>query len=336
MDRQYPATLRRLRQNALTRDLARSTTLDYRQFIQPLFVVEGLAAPQAITGMPGVQRDNIDSVIHQVTADLEAGVRKFLLFCVPQHKCNEPAALNFHFVNDIITALRQRFGQDIWLAVDVCLCSSTTHGHCGFLDAAGARVDNHATVTTLADMSVAIAQAGADCIAPSDMMDGRIRAIREALIKHNHEQTIIMSYAAKFQSNLYGPFRVAADSAPQQSLHTELHNRATYQIDPARPEDALACAQRDFNDGADILMIKPITAYLDVLRDLSQSITAAPWAAYHVSGEYASLALLADAGLTDLAKANVETWTAIRRAGAPIIISYAARRAKQWLHESQN
>lgn len=335
MDRQYPATLRRLRQNSLTRDLVRTTTLDHRQFIQPLFVVEGLSAPQNIPGLPGVHRDNLDSLKKQITADLEAGVRKFLLFPIPQAKCSDPRNLKIDFLQDSIAAIRKEFGADIWLSVDACLCSSTTHGHCGFLDATNSRVDNHPTVNALAQMGSAMAAAGADCIAPSDMMDGRIAAIRAALDAGDHQQTVIMSYAAKFQSNLYGPFRIAADSTPQKQLHAELHDRSTYQIDPANPRDAFLSAQRDLDEGADILMIKPVTPYLDILRDLSRELPA-PWAAYHVSGEYAGLALLAEAGLTDLAKANLEAWTSITRAGANIIISYAARHAKQWIYESMN
>jgi porphobilinogen synthase len=318
--------LRRLRQDPHIRGLTREVRLHPEQFIQPLFVVEGLDAPVAVPGLAGVNRDTLDTLLRQVEADLAAGIRCFLLFGVPREK----HAHGFHhdFTARAIGALRQRFGQDIWLAVDVCLCAHTTHGHCGILDDTGTHVLNADSVDALVEAAVAYAQAGADCVAPSDMMDGRIGAIRRALDAAGRERTVMMSYAAKFHSAFYGPFRVAADSAPAEGI--ALTDRATYQLDPARPNDALLSAQRDAAEGADILMVKPGLPCLDVLARLSAE-QPQPWAVYQTSGEQAALEGLAAQGLTDLRRAQLETWTAFARAGAAIIISYAARRAREYL-----
>jgi porphobilinogen synthase len=223
-----------------------------------------------------------------------------------------------------VELLRRRFGDAAWLAVDVCLCSYTTHGHCGILDDARLHVANGASVEALAGAAVVYAQAGADCVAPSDMMDGRVAAIRAALAAAGRDHVAIMSYAAKFHSAFYGPFRAAAGSAP--ALDGALGDRATYQIDPARPGDALLAAERDEREGADILMVKPGLPYLDVLRDLSSRI-ARPWAVYQTSGEQAALELLAREGLGDADRLQAESWAAFARAGARMIISYAARRS---------
>ena len=188
---------------------------------------------------------------------------------------------------------------------------------------------NAATVDELARAALAYAQAGADCVAPSDMMDGRVAAIRNALDNNGCEQTVLMSYAAKFHSRLYGPFREAADSAPRGA--SRLTDRASYQIDPARPNDALASAQRDAAEGADILMVKPGLPYLDVLARLSDAIPTHPWAVYEVSGEFAAIEALAAQGLADGPRAHAEAWHALARAGAQIIISYGARHARAWL-----
>jgi porphobilinogen synthase len=318
--------LRRLRQDSHVRALTREVHLQLDQLIQPLFVGETNSRPEAIPGLTAVHQDTPDSLLRQVEQDLKAGVDKFLLFGVPQARSERD--IDWSFTSAQIRALKARFGHDIWLATDVCLCSSTPHGHCGVLNAEGDHLDNDASLVELVQAAVSYAQAGADCVAPSDMMDGRIGAIRQALDRDGLERTVLMSYAVKFQSTLYGPFRVAADAAPKGG--TALKDRATYQLDPARPGDAWLCAQRDDAEGADILMVKPGLPYLDLLRELSREYRK-PWAVYHVSGEFAALEALAAQGLANRAALHREIMTAFRRAGASMIITYGARFAREWL-----
>src|ERR1700693_1047316 len=205
--------LRRLRQNEHVRSLTREIHVRLEQLIQPLFVAEGLKAREPVPGLPGVHQETTDSLLRQVEQDLAAGVQKFLLFGVPRARSERD--IDWSFTSRQIRALKQRFGRDIWLATDVCLCSSTPHGHCGVLNVEGDHIDTPASVAELERAALSYAEAGADCVAPSDMMDGRIGAIRERLDAAGLERTILMSYAVKFHSTLYGPFRVAADSAPK-------------------------------------------------------------------------------------------------------------------------
>ncbi len=313
-------SLRRTRLSRQLRELARSVQFDRSQLIQPLFAVAGLAEPEAVRGIDAVYRDTPTSLLRQIEQDLEAGIDKFLLFAVPAEKRDQD--FDHEFAIERIRDIKQRFGAELWLAVDVCLCSHTTHGHCGLLNEAGDYLRNDATVVELARAAASYASAGADCVAPSDMLDGRVAAIRAALDQAGHARCAIMSYAAKFQSQFYGPFRTAAASAPAGG---RLRDRASYQLDPARPDDALLCARRDAAEGADLLMVKPGLPYLDVLARLSAEIPL-PWAVYQVSGEQAAIDLLARAGLTERDAAQLESWLAFRRAGATAIISYAARR----------
>jgi porphobilinogen synthase len=320
--------LRRLRQDPHIRALTREVSLRLEQLVQPCFVAESALAPEAVPGLTGVYQETPVSLLRRVESDLKAGVSKFLLFGVPAARSERH--IDASFTAGQVRALKQRFGRDLWLAVDVCLCSSTPHGHCGVLNAEGDHVDNHASVQELAQVALSYAQAGADCVAPSDMMDGRIAAIRAALDGGGCERTVLMSYAVKFHSSLYGPFRVAAESAPRDGMAVKLKDRATYQLDPARPGDAWLCAQRDVSEGADILMVKPGLPYLDVLRELSREFRQ-PWAVYHVSGEFAALELLAAQGLAARANLHREVLTAFKRAGASIIITYGARQARELL-----
>ncbi|MEO7385799.1 MAG: porphobilinogen synthase [Gammaproteobacteria bacterium] len=323
-----PVRLRRNRDNRHIRELTRATRVHPEQFIQPLFVVEGLAAREAVPGLRDVWRDTSSTLLQQIEDDLEAGVAKFLLFGVPQAKRDR--GFSQAFTSARLADIRSRFGADVWVAADVCLCSYTTHGHCGILTDDGGHLDNDVTVAALAEAALQFAQAGADCVAPSDMQDGRVAAIRAALDGGGFQRRALLSYAAKFHSAFYGPFRVAADSAPDRA--NALKDRASYQIDAGRPDDALLAAQRDAAEGADILMVKPGLPYLDVLARLSAAIPL-PWAVYQTSGEQAGIDLLADQNLADPVRAQLETWTAFIRAGARMIISYAARRAPLYLSQ---
>jgi porphobilinogen synthase len=326
MSTHYPPTLRRLRQNEHVRMLTREVHIQLGQLIQPCFVAEGIDSPVAVPGLPSVMQETPDSLLRQVEADLRAGVHAFLLFGVPRARAER--SIDWSFTAGQVHALKHRFGNDIWLATDVCLCSATPHGHCGVLNAEGDHVDNDASVQELAAAAFAYAQAGADCVAPSDMMDGRVAAIRQRLDHHGLERTVLMSYSVKFQSNLYGPFRVAADSAPKSQ--SGLRDRASYQLDPARPSDAWLCAERDVAEGADILMVKPGLPYLDLLRELTREF-AQPWAVYHTSGEFAALEALVAQGLASRAALHREILTAFKRAGASMIITYGARHARELL-----
>ena len=318
--------LRRLRQNSHIRELVREFRVFPEQMIQPVFVVEGIQEKECVPGLTGTFRDNPESILKTIEADLEAGVRKFIIFGVGRDK--RAHQFDSSFTAKQIEAIRKRFGKDVFLAVDVCLCSSTVHGHCGVLSAEGEHVVNGATVNELSRLALSYVQAGADCVAPSDMMDGRVAGIREILDQNGYEQALVMSYSAKFHSRFYGPFRVAADSAPKGE--NKLKDRATYQIDPACPRDAYLSSLRDAEEGADILMVKPALPYLDVLADLSSKI-AKPWAVYEVSGEFAGIELMAQQGLVAGPAAHLEAWTGCVRAGASIIISYGARFARQYL-----
>jgi porphobilinogen synthase len=321
----YPATQRRLRADAHIRELTASVRLSHKSFIQPLFVDEAIHSPREVDGMNGVQVDTIDSILHSIEADIKNGVTKFLLFPVPAQKKDND--FDFSFAANTIKKIKSVFGEDIWVAADVCLCSYTSHGHCGILNEDHSVLLNNKTVEVLAKYAGLLAGAGADCIAPSDMMDGRIAAIRNLLNALGYDQVSIMSYAAKFSSQWYGPFRDACHSAPNTN---GLQNRKTYQLSPFNINDAIASALRDESEGADILMVKPAALYTDVIAKLKQH-TLKPVAAYHVSGEYAAVEILAEKGLLNREAAHVEVWAALQRSGADIIISYASRNAKEWI-----
>jgi porphobilinogen synthase len=327
-----PVRLRRNRDNRHIRELTRAVRLHREQFIQPVFVVEDLKEREPVPGLTDVHRETPASLLRQIEADLAQGISKFLLFGVPRSKVEGRRSEDFShaFTSAQLAAVKRRFGDAVWVAADVCLCSHTTHGHCGILTDDHAHLDNDASVTALAAAALQYAEAGADCVAPSDMQDGRVAAIRSALDGAGYERRVLMSYAAKFHSAFYGPFRVAAESAPDRTI--PLRDRASYQIDPGRPDDALLAALRDAAEGADILMVKPGLPYLDVLSRLSAAVPL-PFAVYQTSGEQAGIDLAAERGLADPVRAQLETWTAFVRAGARMIISYAARRAPLWLEQ---
>ena len=323
--RMFPINQRRLRANTQMRELTASVHLSAKSFIQPLFVEAGLHSPRTVNGLPFVQVDTRESILNTIEADIERGIDKFLLFPVPLQKAE--TNFDFSFAAELTRSIKTTFGNKAWIAADLCLCSYTTHGHCGILNDAQTKLLNSPTVDQLSRYAAILAQAGADCIAPSDMTDGRIAAIRNRLDALDFEEVSILSYAAKFSSQLYGPFRDACHSTPRTD---GLRDRKTYQLSPANLMDAIRTALRDEQEGADMLMVKPATLYLDIIREI-RSRTMKPLVAYHVSGEYAALELLAANGLADRARAHLEVWTALQRSGADCIISYAAREARTWI-----
>jgi len=325
MENSYPMNQRRLRASQQMRELTATVVLDYKKFIQPLFVDESLTERKLITGMKDVYSETIESVVDTITDDLKNGVSKFLLFPVPAQKFDKD--FDFTFTARVVEKIKSTFGNTVWLASDLCLCSYTSHGHCGILNQDHSQLVNDETVKILSEYALILAHAGVDCIAPSDMTDGRIGAIRNSLDKNNFDYISLMSYSAKFCSQYYGPFRDACHSAPSTP---GLQNRKTYQISPLNLHDAVQTSLRDAAEGADILMVKPAALYTDVISAI-KSNTLKPVAAYHVSGEYAAIELISDSGLLNREVAHLETWTALVRSGADVIISYVSRHAKEWI-----
>lgn len=308
---------RRLRQNATVRGLIRETHLSADQFIYPLFVKPGKNVREEIPSMPGVFRLSVDQLGKEAKECLSLGVRSVILFGLPEKK--DAMGSGAHAKDGIIQrAIREikNKAPEMNVVTDVCLCEYTDHGHCGCL--INKQVDNDATLEILAKTALSHAHAGADMVAPSDMMDGRVAEIRAALDENNFEMTPIMSYAVKYASSFYGPFRDAADCAPQ------FGDRRSYQMDPANSREALREATLDVDEGADILMVKPAVAYLDIISRLHDEFDL-PVAAYHVSGEYAMIKAAAEKGWIDGEKVMAETLLSIKRAGADIILTYFAK-----------
>jgi porphobilinogen synthase len=317
----FPAVrLRRTRRTPLLRRMVRETRLSTANLVLPLFVCPGDGVEQPIGSMPGVARQSVDRVVATAAAAFDEGVPALILFGIPDHKdaVGSSSWSDDGIVQRALRALRERVPQMLRIA-DVCFCEYTDHGHCGVLRDDG-RVDNDATVENLARQAVSLAKNGADVVAPSDMMDGRVGAIRQALDAAGLADTILLSYAAKFASGFYGPFREAAGSTPS------FGDRRGYQMDPANKREALREVALDVEEGADVLMVKPAMAYLDVLAALRQRFDL-PLAAYHVSGEYAMLKAAAQNGWLDYDRVMMESLLAIRRAGADWILTYAAREA---------
>jgi porphobilinogen synthase len=310
--------LMRLRSSQHLRDLCAETEFNRAQLIQPFFVVEGLNNEEPIAGLRGNVRHNIPSALRQIEKDLQDGVTQFLLFPVPAQK--KESGFDHQSTHKTISEIRKQFGKNLCLWIDTCLCSYTTHGHCAVLDEKGIRIEE--TLDELAKSAVTFAEAGADGISPSDMMDGRVARIRAALDENGFGLVPVMSYSTKFASNFYGPFRNAADSAPQ------FGDRRHYQLDVRNRNDALASSVRCAEEGADLLMVKPGLTSLDLIRPIHEQ-TGRQVGAYQVSGEYAGLALLAEHGLIKFDEALLETWHVFKRAGAQYIITYGARYAKQ-------
>jgi porphobilinogen synthase len=321
----FPQTrLRRLRSTPALRGLVRETRLDAADLILPMFVAHGLDLREPIAAMPGVDQLSIAHAVQEAGEAAALGIPAVLLFGLPAAKDEEGSgAWDDEGIVQLATRAIKEAHPDLIVICDLCLCEYTSHGHCGVLTA-DHRVDNDATLELLARTAVSQARAGADVIAPSDMMDGRVGALRAALDDDGLTDTPIMAYSAKFASAFYGPFREAADSTPA------FGDRRGYQMDPANGEEALREARLDVEEGADMLIVKPALPYLDLVRRIKDD-THLPLAAYHVSGEYSMLKAAAAAGFLDERTAVLETLTSIRRAGADMIITYHAKEAARWL-----
>ena len=320
----FPATrLRRLRRTDTLRGLVRETELSPAHLIQPAFVVAGAAGREEIPSMPGVERFSISGLVEEAGEIVASGVGAILLFGIPASKDESGSAAydDEGIVQMAVRALKEEV-PELTVITDVCLCEYTSHGHCGFVR--DGEVDNDISVELLAKTAISHAEAGADAVAPSDMMDGRIGSIRFQLDEEGHADTPIVAYSAKYASAFYGPFRDAAESTP------EFGDRRGYQMDPANAAEAVREAELDLEEGADMLIVKPATPYLDVVRRVKDA-TGAPVAAYHVSGEYSMLKAAAQNGWIDERRAVVETLTSIRRAGADAIVTYYAKEAAPWL-----
>ncbi|PZN10823.1 MAG: porphobilinogen synthase [Bacillota bacterium] len=315
---------RRLRTSETVRALVRETDLQADRLIYPLFAVPGRDVVEPVAAMPGVEHRSVDRLVERAREIYGLGIRAVLLFGLPESKDERgsEAAARDGTVQQAVRALKDAL-PDLLVITDVCLCAYTTHGHCGILTADG-RIDNDATLEQLARVAVSHAEAGADWVAPSDMMDGRVGAIRHALDEAGYTDTAILSYAVKYASAFYGPFREAAHSAPA------FGDRRTHQMDPANVREALKEVALDIEEGADLVMVKPALAYLDVIRAVRQQFPV-PVVAYNVSGEYSMVKAAAERGWVDERAVVLESLTAMRRAGADAIITYHAPDVARWL-----
>jgi len=315
--------LRRLRRTEMLRALVRENRVDIGDLVYPIFVVEGTGIKQEISSMPGIFRFSPDKLDSEVEEVVRVKIPAVLLFGLPEHK-DEVGSSAYDPEGVIQQAIRtiKKSVPELLVFTDVCLCQYTSHGHCGIV--VGDQIDNDQTLPLLAKIALSHAEAGADIVAPSDMMDGRVKAIREMLDVNGYQHIPILSYAAKYASAFYAPFREAAESAPQ------FGDRRSHQMDPPNVREALREVEQDINEGADIIMIKPALAYLDVIRQVRNTFNY-PLAAYNVSGEYAMVKAAAKQGWLDERKAVLEILTAIKRAGADIIITYHAKEVATWV-----
>lgn len=317
--------LRRLRVNETVRSLVRETKLQVSELVYPIFVIEGINIKNPIPSMPGIYQFSIDRLEEELERTLQSGVSSILIFGIPEHKDEEGSGAydDNGITQRAIRHIKERYPKLLVIA-DVCLCEYTSHGHCGVVR--DGRILNDETLPLLARASVSLAKAGADMIAPSDMMDGRVKAIREELDSNGFYETAIMAYSAKYSSGYYSPFREAAHSAPC------FGDRKTYQMDYANAREAILEVETDLEEGADIVMVKPALAYLDIIKEVAESFDC-PVAAYNVSGEYSMVKAAAANGWVEERKIVMENITAIKRAGARIIITYHALDIAGWLKE---
>jgi porphobilinogen synthase len=313
----FPATrMRRLRRNETLRGMVREHRLAREDLILPLFVVEGTGVREAVASMPGVHRFSVDQVVLEAKRVADLGVPAVILFGIPESK--DARGSGADLANGIVQRASRAIADSVpslCIVTDVCLCEYTDHGHCGLLD--GVEVDNDASLERIAGTAVSHARAGASIVAPSDMMDGRVAAIRRELDANGFEQVAILSYAAKYASAFYGPFRDAAESTP------EFGDRRGYQMDPPNRREAMREMRLDLEEGADMLMVKPAMVYLDILADARREFDV-PLAAYHVSGEYSMIKAAGERGWLDADRAMEEALVSIKRAGADLILTYAA------------
>jgi porphobilinogen synthase len=318
---------RRLRRTATLRRMVRETRLTVDDLVLPLFAMHGKGVREPIASMPGVARLSVDLLVEECREAHALGIPAVILFGIPDHK--DPLGSEAYAADGItsraIAAVKEAV-PDLAVWADVCLCEYTDHGHCGVIR--DGQVDNDATLPLLAGAALAYARAGADVVAPSDMMDGRVGAIREALDESGFGDTVLCSYAAKYASAYYGPFREAAGSTPQ------FGDRQGYQMDPANAREALLEVALDLEEGADIVMVKPALAYLDIILRVRSEFEV-PVAAYNVSGEYALICAAAERNWVDRRRIVLETLTSIRRAGADLILTYHAKEVAQWLREAR-
>lgn len=316
---------RRLRTNECVRDLVRETVLTPSDFILPIFVVEGEGIKREIESLPGVYHYSVDMLDEIIEETVSLGIKGIMLFGIPDHKdcCGSEAYADNGIVQRATRRIRE-ITDKLIVSTDVCMCEYTDHGHCGIIH--DGDVDNDETLDYLCKIAVSHAKAGSQMIAPSDMMDGRVLRIREALDNAGYKNVSIMSYSAKYCSAYYGPFRAAANSAPS------FGNRKTYQMDPANRREAIREVMYDIEEGADIVMVKPALSYLDIVRDVRNEVNL-PVAAYNVSGEYAMIKAAGKMGLIDEERTILETLTSMKRAGADIIITYHALEASKLLRK---
>jgi porphobilinogen synthase len=314
---------RRLRRSEAIRSLVRETRLTTAGLIYPMFVCPGTKVRQEVSSMPGVFQQSADQIVEECREVEELGIPGIILFGLPETKDPRGASSlsSQGVVQRAIEAIRKA-NLKLLVITDVCLCEYTDHGHCGVIE--NGEVANDATLTILAQQALSHVRAGADIVAPSDMMDGRVAAIREILDEHKFENTAILSYAAKYCSGFYGPFREAAQSAPQ------FGDRRSYQMDPANAREALKEVELDLEEGADMVMVKPALPYLDIIRQVRDAFDI-PLAAYNVSGEYAMVKAAAQKGWLDEKRVVLEILTGIQRAGADIILTYHAKDVARWL-----
>ncbi len=316
---------RRLRANATIRRMVRETAISPDNFIYPLFVTNGSGIRSPISSMPGCFQESVDLAVKNAREVFSLGIPSVILFGIPEHKdeTGSAACKETEAVQTAVRALKDAL-PELYVITDVCLCEYTSHGHCGIIR--NGDVDNDATLELLAKEALSHARAGADMVAPSDMMDGRVGTIREALDQHGFNSIPIMSYAAKYASAFYGPFREAAESTPQ------FGDRRSYQMDPANRREALREVALDVEEGADIVMVKPALAYLDIISDVKNAFDL-PVAAYNVSGEYSMVKAAAQLGWIDGDRVMMEMLTAMRRAGADLILTYFAKDAARILQQ---
>ncbi len=316
--------LHRLRRTGALRALVRENHVNVNDLVYPLFIMEGKGIKEEIASMPGIFRYSADRLSPEIEEVAGLKIPAVLLFGIPQDK-DEAASEAYNPEGAVQQAIRliKNTAPELIVITDVCLCKYMSHGHCGVV--AGGRVDNDQTLPLLAKTAVSHAEAGADIVAPSDMMDGRVQAIRRALDEKGLQDTVILSYSAKYASAFYGPFRNAAESVPQ------FGDRRSYQMDPPNLREALREVEQDIAEGADIVMVKPALAYLDVIQQVRNTFDC-PLAAYNVSGEYSMIKAAAQKGWLDEKQAVLEIMTAFKRAGADIIITYHAKQVATWLH----